>query len=102
MTSILYYLEDENGVEHEYIIEGDVEPYTPARRYGHPDSWAPAEGGGACDIQVWKSNNGQKGEEIDYDAFLKMGAKADDIDQKLFDAANEEDDYDYEPDDYDY
>ena len=43
-TTISFYVERE-GEELELTILGDVEPYTPARLSGHPDSWYPAEGG---------------------------------------------------------
>lgn len=92
---------DDDGVE--YIIEGEVEPYVPAKLYGHPDDWHPAEGGGVCDIEVWEMDaKGNKGESIAYEDFLKKpGVKADDIDEQLFQAT--QDDYDddsYEPEDY--
>ncbi len=101
-VSISYYVE-EGDEEVEYIIEGDVEPYTPARLHGHPDSWAPAEGGCVVDIEVWRGDGkGKKVEKVDADDFMKLpGVKADDIDQKLYDASCDRDEPDYEPDDDD-
>jgi len=47
-TTVLSRVSPE-GYEYEVEVEvlGSVEPYIPARTWGHPDSWYPAEGGEA-------------------------------------------------------
>lgn len=37
---------------HDFEVEFEGTPFTPARRHGHPDNWMPAEGGEAEIVSV--------------------------------------------------
>ena len=48
-------------IEVEVLVEADVTPVTPAITTGHPDNWAPAEGG---EVDVISVRLDQPGERI--------------------------------------
>ncbi len=84
-------------VEKEYEVSGHVSAYVPARLHGHPDSWAPAEGGEVEDITVTL-----EGKDVDLDDF--SAKEQDRMAELLAEAAADDDggyDEDYERDDYD-
>jgi len=69
----------------EYLIEGYIEPYVEAKLSGHPDTWAPSEGGYAEIENVFLQTENGKLIPIDTKKFLKIYMKYNDC-QDLKDA----------------
>jgi len=56
----------------EYLVEGYVEPYVPAKLSGHPDTWCPDEGGYAELENVSLQTENGRLIPIDIKEFLKL------------------------------
>jgi hypothetical protein len=82
-----------------YQIEGSVSRYIPARVSGPPENCYPAEGGEVEIEEAWlDAPSGRV--QVDWEKHF-TSKELDEIEQRLFDAAMDDDGPDYEPDDYD-
>jgi hypothetical protein len=79
-------------LEKDYEITGNVSKVIPARTYGPPEDCYEAEGG-EVEIELITLD----GQEVDQDIFSPHELEK--IDELLFEAAMDDDGYDYEPDD---
>lgn len=108
---IVYRGESDDEEEIVLEIRGSAEPYVPANRRGHIDTWSPPEGGGSdvegvfLNGQLWAGTLTKK-EEKDVQEMLanqfidNMEAAAEDAAEAK--AEDMMDDYDYDDDRCDY
>jgi hypothetical protein len=69
----------------EVEVDGKVSPYVPAKLWGHPDTWAPAEGGEIDDMTFTLDD----GTEITEEQFKALGGSVKRAEEALFEQAAE-------------
>jgi len=84
-----------NLVEREYEVVGHVSRIVPARVSGPPEDCYPAEGGEVEDMTI--TLDGQKFDQSEFSP-----KQIEKMEEMLFEAAMDDDDYDYEPPEPDY